>query len=84
MVDKIKNLINDPIEKEGYILSNVEYVKEGSLNYLRVFIDKSGFINVDDCVKVTKLINPILDKEDPISESYILEVSSQEKGDVNE
>ena len=50
------------------------------MNFLRVVIDKEGIIDVDDCVKVSKLINPILDEEDPIEENYILDVCSKEKG----
>ncbi len=80
MEEKIKDLIIDVIEKNNYILDTVEYVKEGSNMFLRIIIDKPGIINIDDCVEVTHLINPILDKEDPIKENYILEVCSKEKG----
>ncbi len=77
----VRELISDVIASNGYILDDVLYVKEGSLYFLRVVIDKSGIVTVDDCSRVTKLINPILDREDPISESYILDVCSKEKGD---
>ena len=70
----------DVIEENGYILDEVLYVKEDGMNFLRVVIDKEGIIDVDDCVKVSKLINPILDEEDPIEENYILDVCSKEKG----
>ena len=62
------------------ILDSVEYVKEGSTWFLRVIVDKNGIVDIDDCVKVSGLINPILDKEDPIEENYILDVCSKEKG----
>ena len=68
------------IVDNGYILDDVLYVKEDGMNFLRVIIDKEGIITVDDCVKVSKLINPILDEEDPIEDNYILDVCSKEKG----
>lgn len=77
----VKDLINDVIVSNGYRLEDVLYVKEGSTWFLRVIIDKDGIINVDDCSRVTHLINPILDEADPISDSYILDVCSMEKGE---
>lgn len=50
------------------------------MNFLRVIIDKDGIIDLDDCVKVSKIINPILDEKDFIEENYILDVCSKEKG----
>ena len=77
----VKNLISDVINSNGYRLEDVLYVKEGNSYFLRVIIDKDGIINVDDCSRVTRLINPILDEADPIEESYILDVCSMEKGE---
>ena len=51
---------------------------EGSMMFLRVIIDKEGGIDIEDCVTVSRLINPILDQEDPIEENYILDVCSKE------
>lgn len=66
-----------PILKEtAYEIYDVEYVKEGTEWYLRIFIDKDGGIDLDDCEAVTDLINDPLDELDPISEPYFLEVSS--------
>lgn len=59
-----------------YEIYDVEYVKEGSEWYLRIFIDKEGGVDLDDCEKVTDLINAPLDELDPITEPYFLEVSS--------
>ena len=70
----------EAVEKEGYILDTVEYVKEDSNMFLRVIIDKNGIIDIDDCVLISKLINPILDSENIIEDSYILDVCSKEKG----
>jgi len=80
VVDEIQKLIQDQIEESGYVLDKVLYEQEDKINFLRIVIDKNGVIDVDDCVVVSKLINPILDEADLISESYILDVCSKEKG----
>ena len=80
MEEKIRNLLQKSIEDAGYILDEVFYGKEDNINTLRLVIDKAGYINVGDCVKVNEIVNPILDKADPISESYVLDVCSKEKG----
>lgn len=76
---KVRDLIETVITENGYTLDSVMYVKEGSLYFLRVVIDKVGLIDVEDCVTVSKLINPILDDNDPIEDdNYILDVCSKE------
>ena len=74
--EKVENLIKDKIEKLGYDLYDVEYVKEGPEYYLRIYIDKESGIDLNDCEKVSNEINEILDKADYIKEQYYLEVSS--------
>ena len=76
----VEGLIKGVIEENNYILDSVSYLYEDGNNFLRVVIDKFGIIDIDDCVYVSKLINPILDREDPISDNYILDVCSKEKG----
>ncbi len=71
-----ESLIAPIIERYGFELVDVEYVKEGSNWYLRVYIDKEGGITVDDCEAVSREFNEILDKKDYIKEAYIFEVSS--------
>ena len=78
--DKVRKLIEEVITDNNYILDSVEYVKEDSNMFLRIIIDKNGIIDIDDCVCVSKLINPILDDANVISDSYILDVCSKEKG----
>ena len=74
---KAINNLCEPIAKEiGYDLVDVEFVKEGSSYFLRVYIDKPGGINLDDCQKMSELLSDKLDEVDPISVSYYLEVSS--------
>ncbi len=74
--EKIEQLVKDSIEKLGYSLYDVEYVKEGPEYYLRIYIDKESGIDLNDCEKVSNEINEILDKADYIKEQYYLEVSS--------
>ena len=82
--EKIRGLLEKSIEDAGYILDEVFYGKEDNVNTLRLVIDKSGYINVGDCVKVNEIVNPILDEADPISESYVLDICSKEKGSEND
>lgn len=66
-----------PIANElGYFLWDVEFVKEGSRHILRVTIDSEDGINIDDCEKMHRAIDPVLDEADPIEAAYYLEVSS--------
>lgn len=81
---EVRNLIEPVLTENNYILDEVEYVIEGNIPYLRVYIDKEGFITIDDCVKVSNLINPLLDEKDLIEENYMLDVCSKEKGDVKD
>lgn len=60
----------------GYELWDVEYVKEGSEWYLRITIDSGDGITIDDCERVHRAIDPVIDEHDPIENAYHLEVSS--------
>ena len=71
-----EQLVTPILEKYGFELYDVEYVKEGGNNYLRVYIDKPGGIAVNDCETVAREMNPILDEKDFIPDSYVFEVSS--------
>lgn len=73
---KTEELIQPLIDAHNFELVDVEYVKEGSEWYLRVYIDKEGGITVDDCEIISRAFNEILDREDYISDQYIFEVSS--------
>lgn len=64
------------IEANGFELVDVEYVKEAGNWYLRAYIDKPGGITVDDCEVVNRELGDLLDRDDFIDDSYILEVSS--------
>lgn len=64
------------VEKYQFELVDVEYVKEGSNWYLRCYIDKEGGIFVDDCEMVHRELGELLDEQDFVEGSYILEISS--------
>lgn len=80
IANNVKALIEDAVKENGYIIDEVLYVKEDGNYFLRVVIDKNGVIDVEDCVTVTRIIDPILDTVDYITDSYILDVCSKEKG----
>lgn len=73
---KAERLLAPIAERAGVSVYDVEYVKEGSDWYLRVFIDKPEGVNINDCVEVNRAFSDLLDEEDFIQESYTLEVSS--------
>ena len=56
-----EELVQPIIEERGFELVDVEYVKEGSTYYLRVYADKPGGITIDDCVEISRELNPKLD-----------------------
>ena len=78
--EKVRKLIEEKINENGYILDEVLYIKEDGNYFLRIIIDKNGIIDVEDCVNVTRIIDPMLDQADYITDSYILDVCSKEKG----
>ena len=64
------------VEQFGCTLWDVEYVREGSERYLRLYIDKDTGVDITDCEAIHRAIDPILDEKDPIAESYHFEVCS--------
>ena len=72
----VAELIADTVRENGCELWDVEYVKEGADWHLRVTIDREGGVGIDDCERVHRAIDPLLDEADPIEGSYYLEVSS--------
>ena len=67
----------EPIVKEhGCELWDVEYVREGSEYFLRLYIDKDGGVDINDCEAISRAVDPILDEKDPIPGSYHFEVCS--------
>ncbi len=72
-----EELVCPILQEKSCELVDVEYVKEGSSHYLRVYADKEGGITIDDCVEISRALSPKLDAYDKdIPDPYILEVSS--------
>lgn len=72
----VSELIAPVAEELGYFLWDVEFVKEGTRHVLRVTIDADEGVNIEDCEKMHRAIDPVLDEADPIETAYYLEVSS--------
>lgn len=73
---KAEALLQPIIDSLGFELVDVEYVKEGGQYYLRGYIDKEGGITIDDCEKVSRAFNPVLDEANLINGAYTMEISS--------
>lgn len=78
--EKVKKLIEEPVNKMGIKIDSITYLKEGNNYFLRIIIDRDKPIDIDTVVEVTKVVNPILDENDITNDSYILDISSKEKG----
>lgn len=76
VTEKVEALARPVVEDEGCELWSVEYVREAGSWYLRVFIDKDGGVGIDDCERISRRLDPILDEVDPIPDSYVFEVGS--------
>ena len=64
------------VEANGCELWDVEYVREGSDYFLRLYLDKEGGVDINDCEAISWAVDPLLDEADPIAESYHFEVCS--------
>ncbi len=76
ITDKVTELAKPVVEEEGCSLWDVEYVREAGSWFLRIFIDKDGGVGIDDCERISRRLDPILDEADPIPDSYVFEVGS--------
>ena len=76
ITEKVEALAKPVVEEEGCELWAVEYVREAGTWYLRVLIDKDGGVGIDDCERISRRLDPILDEADPIPDSYVFEVGS--------
>ena len=76
VVSIVRSLAEPVAEELGLRLWDVRFVKEGASWFLRIFIDKDGGVDINNCVDMTHAINPVLDEADPIEQSYCLEVCS--------
>lgn len=80
MKKSIKDVVREAIEPSvtelGYEIWDITYSKIGADYHLEVTIDSENGINIEDCERVHRRIDPILDEIDPIEDFYYLEVSS--------
>lgn len=76
IADKVAELARPIVEEEGCRLWDVEFVREAGERYLRLYIDKDGGVSIDDCERISRRLDPLLDEADPIPDSYVFEVSS--------
>lgn len=76
ITEKVEALSKPVVEEAGCELWDVEYVREAGSWYLRVFIDKEGGVSIEDCERISRKLDPILDENDPIPDSYVFEVGS--------
>ena len=76
VTDVVAQLAQPIVEQAGCTLWDVEYVKEAGEWFLRVYIDKEGGVDINDCEAVSRPLSDLLDEADPIQGSYTFEVSS--------
>ena len=81
ILEAIQDAITAPLTEMNIIVDSVKYETEGNYNFLKIELDKVNGIDLDTIVAATEVINPIIDKLDLIDDSYILDITSKEKGD---
>ena len=82
---ELESLIKKALEEKEILVDSVTYEKNsGNYNVLSVVLDKVGGIDLDTVVEATNIINPIVDVYDLTDDSYILDVTSKERGGDNE
>ena len=77
MLEKIRNLIEEPLKNSNIDVLDVHFEDENGVKNLMIIIDKMPYVDLDTCVEATHIINPILDEADLIDESYVLNVCSK-------
>ncbi len=73
---KVEQILKKPVEELGFELCDVEFLKEYGDWVLTLFIDRPEGVSLDDCERVSRAVDPILDETDPIEQAYYLSVSS--------
>ena len=76
ITEQVRQFAAPVVLQYGCTLWDVEYVREGSDWFLRLYIDKDGGVNIADCEAISRAMDPILDEKDPIPDSYTFEVCS--------
>ena len=76
VTEQVAAIAEPVVQEHGCELWDVEYVREGSEYFLRLYIDKEGGVDIDDCEAISRAMDPILDEKDPVPGSYHFEVCS--------
>ena len=76
ITEAVDRAVRATVEAQGFELDEVEYQKEHGNWVLTLYIDAPGGVSLDDCERVSRAVDPILDEADPIPEAYYLSVSS--------
>ena len=76
VTELVAKLAEPVVQENGCQLWDVEYVREGSEYFLRLYLDKEGGVDINDCERISRAMDPILDEKDPIPTSYHFEVCS--------
>lgn len=79
--EKVRELLETRVNELGVNIDSITYEKESGNYFLRIVIDSDDGIDLDKCVEVTNLINPLLDDSHIIEDGYTLEVWSKERGE---
>jgi len=79
--EKVRNLLEKKVNELGVVIDSIAYENENGNYFLRIVIDSDEGIDLDKCVEVTRLINPLLDDAKIIEDGYTLEVWSKERGE---
>ena len=77
ITETVKQLILEPLKKEGISIYEITYQKEDGNYFLRIVIDTKEGVDLDTCIKATNIINPILDSNNLEIDNYILDVCSK-------
>ena len=76
VTDLVASFAEPIVKQHGCELWDVEYVREGSEYFLRLYLDKEGGVDINDCEAISRAVDPVLDEKDPIEGSYHFEVCS--------
>jgi len=76
VTEQVESFAKPIVESFGCSLWDVEFVREGAEQYLRLYIEKDGGVDIEDCEKIHRAVDPVLDEKDPIAQSYHFEVCS--------
>lgn len=78
--DILTNHINETLKEKEIFVDNIKYIQRGTYFFLEITLDRVGGIDLDTIVEATNIINPIVDKDFKTEDSYILDISSKERG----